>query len=65
MFLQVAILQTDLDARKEAHTHLEEENRNNAEINHNLQMTLNELNKKIIVSICFDYKDYKCCCSMR
>lgn len=58
--LQVAKLQTELEARKEAHTQLEEENKSKEEVNQNLEVTLNELNKKIIVSIYCYSKHYEC-----
>lgn len=63
LFLQVTILETDLEARKEAYSHLEEENKNKEEIKNNFEMAINELNKEIIVSICFDSKGHKLCLS--
>lgn len=62
LFLQVSILNSDLEARKEAHTQLEEENKNKEEINNNFEMAINELNKEILVSICFDCKGQNCAC---
>lgn len=63
LFLQVTILETDLEARNEAHIQLEEENKNKEEVNNNFEMAVNELNKEILVSICFDSKGHKLCSS--
>lgn len=61
MILQVMALQTDLEVRKETQMQVEEEKKIKEEINQNLEMTLNELNKKIIVSMYLNEKVKNVC----
>ncbi|KAK8401234.1 hypothetical protein O3P69_002774 [Scylla paramamosain] len=46
---QVTTLESDLEAKKTALMHLEEENKNKEEISHNLEVSLNEINKSNII----------------
>lgn len=51
LFFQISSFQTDLAARQEAYTHLEEENKSMEESNQNYEVAVNGLNQEITVSI--------------